>query len=272
MAVIGNFFALYAQGQRVALATSNNAQFKAETVDTTNKDSGLFTEVRPIKKILSADIEAIYCSTTGNLVQFPESFDNAVWAIDGEVQPGKVAGPTGQMLAQTVRISAAGGYIEQEITAPAGSSKKTASIWASGSGDVVLTIEQGSSYSLTIHLSATLTRFEIPMGVAASGGTIIIRVSNNDLIDNDVVLFGAQVNIGDTATDYMGSAVLASQLAAWAHGMTKLAIRHSTDLSGDFQVAGDAYITNIEFKASDKDVLKFSATLNGTADQTVTTI
>lgn len=274
MSILGNFFALYIAGQRVAMATANNVSFKTDFVDITNKDSGLFGQSKPVKKMMSADIEAFHTSSIGNLVQFPEDFTQSVWVKDTGVTVSgtRIVGPTGQKLAQRITFGA-GTYVIQKVTIVE-DDEHTASLWVAGSGTINLHLVWESpilDVTLPITLTSTFTRIQLPTGASIDNtGPLSVYIEKGTA--TEVELFGPQVNVGATATDYCGSTKLFSDLAAAQDAGTALAIRHSTDLDADWQLVGNAYISALNTKTQANGVNTFTAQLTGTATQTVSNV
>lgn len=275
MAVLGNFFALYIAGQRVAMATSNNAQFKTEFANTTNKDGMGYDTSKPVKKLMSADLEAFFCSSIGNLLQFPEDISNAAWSKDTGVVITTVASPTGQMLGNRITFNA-GSQVWQNIVLPTGfDDYVNGSLWVKGTGTIKIKFDWSAPIladELTITLSNTsYTRIDLPSTAAVDDGAeLIFTIEKGTATSVDV--FGPQVSQGAILQDYAGSAKLFADLLDAQMAGTTITIRHSTDLEGDLQVQGSAYVSNLDTKTQASGVNTFTCSLTGTATQTISEV
>lgn len=272
MAVIGNFYALYIAGQRVALATSNSTTLSTDMADTTSKDDAGWSSSQPVKNGLTADIEGFYTSAIGNALQFPEDLTNAAWVKTGCTISGtKEIGPTGQVQAQRIIGLSSGDTVRQTI-ATYGTLAATIcySLWLKGSGNITISIgDDGTDASHLITLSATWTRVFVTHLLSAP---LNIFVGLDAGTATQVDVFGQQLEIGTSPGNYIGSAHLVKQLSDAEIAGQVITIRHSTDLTGDFTLSGQAFITNVNFKAKANDVVQFTASLTATGIETVATV
>jgi hypothetical protein len=278
MSILGNFFALYIAGQRVALATANNVSLKTDFEENTNKDSGLDAEYTPVKKVLSADIEAFHTSTIGNLVQFPEDLTQSVWVKDGVTISGtKLEDPFGQMHAQRIlNITSGVDSIKQSI-AGVSSGFVLFSVWLKGSGTITMVVsDEVDTSSQIITLKSDWVRYFVEFEITTGVELAAILESATGQTATQVDFFGPQFeivsNVNALPSNYRGSTKLLADLVDAQDNGTKLTVRHSTDLEGDFQIAGDVYISGIDTKTKASGVNTFTAQLTGTATQTITTI
>lgn len=275
MAILGNFLAFYLNGQRVAMATGNNVSIKTDIVDITNNDSGSWGEIMPTRHTLSGSVEAFFCSSIDNLLQFPEAFGNAAWSKDTGVavtdNTDSNGNTTPQKIADTITWNA-GAFIQQIIadTLTIGNIV-TGSIWVKGIGTIKLTVgdDAGSTDSANIVLSGTWTRVSVShtLGSAVDVFFKITKVSGTA-----VILDRAMLNIGSSALAYRGSTELYAALQDAEINKTLIPFRYTTDIQGDMNITGNMYITQLDVKATNNDAMKFTCNINGTGLSSVGTI
>jgi hypothetical protein len=136
-----------------------------------------------------------------NLLTRTEEFDNAVWAkaVEVTVTPNAVLAPDGTMTADILA-----GPNNRAVTTPGVLDGQVKSIWArtvSGTGTIALL----GYFSLAKHqftLTEEWQRFEVPSDVADTGGTNFYAVDFRFGTLSEVVIWGAQLELGSTATDY----------------------------------------------------------------------
>jgi hypothetical protein len=134
-----------------------------------------------------------------NLLTFTEEFDNAAWVkSNATVAANSVAAPDGTMTADTLTASGANGTALQTFTASA--VPYTFSIWLrrlTGTGNVQLTVD-GTTYA-TVTLTTAWARFETTLTPSAGSRTAGVRIVTSG---DAVYAWGAQLELGSTATDY----------------------------------------------------------------------
>jgi hypothetical protein len=134
-----------------------------------------------------------------NLLTFTEEFDNAAWVkSSATVAANSVAAPDGTMTADTLTASGANGTALQTFTASA--VPYTFSIWLrrlTGTGNVQLTVD-GTTYA-TVTLTTAWARFETTLTPSAGSRTAGVRIVTSG---DAVYAWGAQLELGSTATDY----------------------------------------------------------------------
>jgi hypothetical protein len=139
-----------------------------------------------------------------NLLTHSEQFDNAAWVkSNATVTANNVAGANGTTTADTVTATANNATILQTFTALA--QPYTFSIYLSrktGTGDVSLTVD-GTTYVVKV-ITGTITRFDTTLTPTAGSKTVGVRLS----VSGDAVyIWGAQLEIGSTATEYKPTTV-----------------------------------------------------------------
>lgn len=134
-----------------------------------------------------------------NLLTFTEEFDNAAWVkSSATVAANSVAAPDGTMTADTLTASGANGTALQTFTASA--VPYTFSVWLrrlTGTGNVQLTVD-GTTYA-TVTLTTAWARFETTLTPSAGSRTAGVRIVTSG---DAVYAWGAQLELGSTATDY----------------------------------------------------------------------
>ena len=277
MAILGNYFGIYFGGQRVLMAKGGSVNIKTDVVDITNNDSGLFQEVKPVRNSLSGSVDAIYCSAPGNLLQFPEALDNAVWTKSGcTVSSTKSLAPNGiQHLAQSLTGFAAGDYIRQEVATPLSAGVSAGfSTWVSGTGVIELSIDDGfgNNTAQAVTLTSTLTRVSVVLQITEDDSLPIVTITSTTA--TALTIFGPQLeaNADGIVTDYKGSTYLYQLLQQAEIDMTALDMIYTTSISGDLKITGQCYISGLDTKTKEGDVIMFTANINGTGLQQLATI
>ena len=160
--IIGNFFGLYVGGKRVALAQSKNVSFKTASESITTDDSQGYEEIIPTVHNFSCGADGLVCAHLDNYLQFPEDLSRSIWVKDSGVTVNPTFGSDrkGQKRSNKITFST-GATVSQEIT-PDAAGTYWASIYAKGSGDILLKLDNGSTeVSTTITLTSNWERYSL---------------------------------------------------------------------------------------------------------------
>jgi hypothetical protein len=272
MAQIGQYFGMYIDGERAALATGTQVSIETASDDVTTNDSQGWQEVIPTNHKFSASVDALAEGQLKNLLLFPEDISNAAWTKDSNASATKYVAtdPFGQQHAGVITWGT-GGFVSQNITGVAAGQIITASFWVAGSGSVRASITDGGGTGMgTTHaLTGTLTRISVTY-TCTVGGSVVIKL--NKVSGTAVTYFGAMANLGSILLDYKGSSYKLSKFVDAQKNRTKIAVRYSTDITGDVQFAGYAYILKIDVKTEPGKANRFTASLEGTGELTPTTV
>jgi hypothetical protein len=137
-----------------------------------------------------------------NICKRSETLENASWVSGGggtTVTANTVAGPTGQVLAETLLAAGANATLIQDLGTIA-SAVKTFSIYLkrkTGTGNIDLTLDGGSTWTTKV-ITASWARYEITQTLADPDCGIRIVTSGDE-----VYAFGAQVEATAFATRYI---------------------------------------------------------------------
>lgn len=274
MATIGNFLALYVNNQRVALATSNDFSMKRAMIDITEKESAGYKEVLTGMKEGMCTLEAIATSSLSNYLQWPESFDNAVWVKDGtaSISGTKIANDNGQLLAQTLTWGT-GTRIFQELgtTDLLVDDYVCFSLYLKGTGTINIEVGDNDSFTVssTIALSSTWTRYSVVYKLVAATQ---VFAAVNFVSGSSVSLFGPQLERGQTPTIYKGSKETLTDLANIINNNDKVNLLHSTFITGDQSFLYEGYLSDLQIKSAANDKVTFTCNFQGTGVQTINTI
>lgn len=258
--LIGNFFGLYAQGKRVALAQSKTVSIKTATENITTDDSQGYEEIIPTIHNLSTSVDGLICAHLDNYLQFPEDLSKSAWVKDSGVTVNPAFGDDrkGQKRSNKITFNA-GSKVQQEIT-PDATDTYWASIYAKGTGTILLKIDNGDSVeSLTITLTSSWVRYSL----SHTGDTDPLIISIEKGTATSVEVCDTMVNIGDVLIDYKGSQLMAKELMDYEINKTKLQILWSNDLDGDQKITVDCYVSGFDLKTKNDTVLQFSCQLSG---------
>ena len=276
MAISGNYLGLYVNGQRIALTKSNDFASKMAMIDITTKDSSGNKEVIAGLKEGSCSMEGICTSGLTNLLQFPESFDNAIWVKGGtgSVSGTKVANESNQILAQVYTFGTGTAITQTFATPPsvlAISDFVTFSIYVKGTGNINIEVGDttASTISSTIALTSTWTRYEVSYQLASTTGIYAVI---NKLTATAVTMFGAQLEKATSASSYKGSQVTLLDLQTIAENKTKVTLLYSDFLALDFKQSYEGYISDLTIKSSNDSAETFSCSFSGTGAQTISNV
>ena len=276
MAISGNYLGLYVNGQRIALTKSNDFASKMAMIDITTKDSSGNKEVIAGLKEGSCSMEGICTSGLTNLLQFPESFDNAIWVKGGtgSVSGTKVANESNQILAQVYTFGTGTAITQTFATPPsvlAINDFVTFSIYVKGTGNINIEVGDttASTISSTIALTSTWTRYEVSYELASTTGIYAVI---NKLTATAVTMFGAQLEEGSSASSYKGSQVTLLDLQTIAENKTKVTLLFSDFLALDFKQSYEGYISDLTIKSSNDSAETFSCSFSGTGAQTISNV
>ena len=269
--ILGNFFGIYYQGKRVALAQSKNVSLKTAVENITTSDSYGNEEILPTDHNLSASVEGLITSALDNMLQFPEDLSKSPWlkASGVAVTPFYSVDNFGQLHGNRV-VWNAGAYIQQEFEAI--SSQGWLSCWLKGSGE--LTLQFSDSAETVSELAITLTNewVRYSLNVSAVDFSGICQFIFEKISGAEFQIANVMFNDGPILLDYKGSQLMAKELMNAEIAKTKLQIRYSNDLSGDLQIAGNCYISGFDLKTKNAAANGFTATLSATAIQAVTNL
>ncbi len=267
--IIGNFFGLYVQGKRVALAQAKSVSFKTATENITTDDSQGYEEIIPTIHNLSTSVDGLVCAHLDNYLQFPEDLTKSGWTKDSAVTINAAYGEDrkGQLRSNKITFNA-GSQVSQIIT-PDGEGNYWASLYAKGSGKVNLIITDGTNSET---LSITLTSEWVRYSVALEGDTdpITFRIQKDTATSLDVC--DTMVSRGEFLSDYKGSQLMAKELMNYQINKTKVQTLWSNDLDGDTKITVDAYISGFDLKTKNDTATQFSCSLAGKNAATFTEI
>jgi hypothetical protein len=164
-----------------------------------------------------------------NSLLYSEQFDNGNWSkvLGATVTPNTGVAPDGTTSVDTINFnSTSGNRLEQFRSANAVLNEaNTFSLWMAGTGTININCSDAASVGteVTITLTGTLTRYSVtcPFATAPSGavrGMIIWRAGNTA---TTVQVWGAQLEVGSTATSYQKITDYYTEFAA-AFPMTAL--------------------------------------------------
>jgi len=272
MAQNGSYFGLYLEGERSALATSTQMTIETDSDDITTNDSQGWQEVIPTNHKFSASVDALAENQLANLFLYPEDLSNAAWTKDGTASATKyvVTDPFGQQHAGVVTWGS-GLFVSQALASVAVNQIITYAIWVAGSGSVTVSITDGggTGTSTTHVLTGTLTRIYVTY-TCTVGGTVTLQL--NKVTGTAVTYFGSMAMNGSILLDYKGSSYKLSKFVEAEKNRTKIAVRYSTDITGDVQFAGYAYILKIDIKTEKGMANRFTASLEGSGELIPTTV
>lgn len=276
MAISGNYLGLYVNGQRIALTKSNDFASKMAMIDITTKDSSGNKEVIAGLKEGSCSMEGICTSGLTNLLQFTESFDNAIWVKSGtgSVSGTKVANESNQILAQVYTFGTGTAITQTFATPPsvlAINDYVTFSIYVKGTGNINIEVGDttASTISSTITLTSTWTRYEVTYQLASTTGIYAVI---NKLTATAVTMFGPQLEESTSASSYKGSQVTLLDLQTIAENKTKVTLLYSDFLALDFKQSYEGYISDLTIKSSNDSAETFSCSFSGTGAQTISNV
>lgn len=269
----GNYLGLYVGGQRIALTKSNDFSQKLATEEITTKDSAGFKELQPTLKEANCSMEGICTANLTNLLQFPESLDNAIWGKDGSgsVSGTKALNEIGQKLAQVYSFGS-GTYIGQGVTNSSLiiGAYVTFSISLKGSGTVKLLIDDGTGQTLssTITLSSTYTTYTITHLLTDTDVACYVQKASATA----VTLFAPQLEVGQSATTYKGSMETLRDLETIAENRTQVSLLYSDYFDGSFSTAYQGFLTDVSIKSVHDGISTFTCNFQSTGATTITTI
>lgn len=267
--LIGNFFGLYVQGKRVALAQAKTLSFKTASESITTDDSQGYEEIIPTIHTLSASVDGLVCAHLDNYLQFPEDLTKTGWTKDAAVtiSPNYGNDRKGQLRGNRITFNA-GSQISQIIT-PDGSGTYWASLYAKGTGKINLIITDGTTTeTLSITLTSEWVRYSV--GIAGDTDPLTFRIQKDTATALDVC--DTMVSRGDVLADYKGSQLMAKELMNYQVNKTKVQLLWSNDLDGDTKITVDAYISGFDLKTKNDTVTQFSCSLAGKNAATFTEI
>lgn len=144
-----------------------------------------------------------------NLLTYTEQFDNAAWkkAVGATVTANSTVAPDGTTTADTVVYPAAPGYVYLGSSVFRPSTTYTLSVWAksvSGTQSIQMNAWDGAATAqASKSVTTTWTRLEHTFTTAAGAGSGDLGFRNGaDLVARDVVFWGAQLELGSSATAY----------------------------------------------------------------------
>lgn len=269
--IIGNYFGIYYQGKRVALAQSKNVALKTAVENITTSDSYGNEEILPTDHNLSASVDGLICASLDNKLQFPEDLSQAAWSKDAGivVTPFYSDDNFGQLHGNRV-VWNAGSNITQEFALT--EENGWFSLWLKGSGSVNLIFMDAADTpsELAVTLTANWVRYALPATAIDFSSDCIVVIQK--LTGTEVQVANVMFNEGTILLDYKGSQLMAKELMNAQIAKTKLQVRYSNDLDGDIQIAGFCYLSNFELKTKNATANGFTASLSGTNIHTVTTL
>ena len=267
--IIGNFFGLYVQGKRVALAQAKSVSFKTATENITTDDSQGYEEIIPTIHNFSSSVDGLVCAHLDNYLQFPEDLTKSGWTKDSAVtiSPNYGSDRKGQLRGNRIVFNA-GSLISQVIT-PDLADTYWASLYAKGSGRINLIITDGvTTQTLSITLTSDWTRYAI--SIQGDTDDLTFRIQKDTATTLDVC--DTMVSRGTVLADYKGSQLMAKELMNYQINKTKVQTLWSNDLDGDTKITVDAYISGFDLKTKNDTVTQFSCSLAGKNAATFTEI
>lgn len=266
--IIGNFFGLYFNSRRLALAQSKSVALKTASENVTTDDSYGWEESIPGNHSLEGSVEGLITAHYDNLLQFPEDLSKSIWSkTDGAitVDPDNGDDNFGQKRLNFVDNGAATEQVYQQVTGLTALNPYTFSIWLKGSGTLYLKF---NTKTVLVTLTNTLTRYSITDDASATTENVIIEFLG-------AVRFyacNAMLNQGESALPYKGSTLMAKELMEFEKNKTKLTLRWSTDLDTDKTIECQAYIMGFDLKTKQGSPNQFSCSFKATGTITQQTI
>jgi len=214
-----------------------------------------------------------------NMIQYSENFLNDAWVINGSGTKSATlfAAPDGKIKANLfLAMDPTSESFVQTSVNSAATTTYTYSIWLKGINnfDAILILgdsdnEQQESISI---LSSAWTRFEVSYTSTTGGSPLLARVENASLISEDCYAFGAQLELGATATTYEPTGINFNLLySSWDDGTTFTALV-TDQTSGEMEWEGNVLISNLARTTPQGQLQTFSCDLQGTAVVTPNTI
>jgi len=142
---------------------------------------------------------------TRNLLTFTEQFNNAPWSKFGTVTvtPNDTVAPDGTTTADKVAISTSSGIFQAVTALPL--TTYTASVWVRADSNVtsrlVVNTNLGDAVLLTINATTTWQRVSLSKTTIAGTNIVSLQVDGGNGA-NTIYLWGAQIELGSTATAY----------------------------------------------------------------------
>ena len=176
-----------------------------------------------------------------NLLTFTEQFENAAWSkTDITVTANAAVAPDGTMTADRIAATVDNGRIQQGTSQTV--QTYTHSLWVrSESGTVSGSIYGISSFATRTQFTATTTWQRVSNTVTSLGGTRILTIELNTA-GTSILIWGAQLEVGSTATNY--------QRVTTAFDVTEAGV--PTVHYVQFDGADDGYLTSTITPGTDK--------------------
>jgi hypothetical protein len=273
----GTLIKLLLNNVLVAKLLSLDVTFEREMLDITTKDSSNWKENQSGAKSFSLSCEGLVVDPYNkNIARDSESFSASSWVKTGlTISSTLYAAPDGFIKANQTSGGSIGDTIKQSFVNGTFTSGQvcTFSAWIKAvTGTVGLSLilqddggDENTSYTATTTWQRLTVTYTIDSGVNVS---CMLELASNA----DIQIFGAQVELGDTATTYEPTGNTFAELFSASENGTKLTALVSSQTSTEIQYSGDVFISNLSRTASVNTIQTFSCDLTGTSLVTKSTI
>jgi predicted secreted protein len=268
----GTDILLLLNGERIAAVKTNGIKTNAAMRDVSTKDSGGWKEQDYGQLSFSCSAEGLVRKNPKNLLNNSENL--SAWVLDTSVAitPNNDVGNDGRKTADLITFHS-GLFVQQLVSNLVNGREYTFSVWAKGTGDIDLVLDDGggSPVSTSITLTPTLTRYSITATILSPGATALtasISKSTATLLN----AWGAQLEQAATETDYYPSGKNFDIIMAAPMNKTVFTAVYTSYFPTETKFTGQVIISSIDSKAPNEESVTFTCSLEGTASLTQQTI
>ncbi len=265
----GNLIRLLLNNTLVAKLVALDVNYEREMLDKTVKDSAAWKEFQAGNKSFSLSCEGLVVDPYDkNMVRFSENFQDDFWQKSSLTISDKLyAAPDGFIKANRTSGGTTGDSITAEIfdLEFAAATEYTFSVWlrsTSGSVNMVLELSDDSgSNAEAITATTTWQRFSTSYTMATGD---LVQASLQWAANGNLDIFGAQVELGSTATDYEPTGLIYADLHSAVQNGTEFTAQVTDQTNGNIEYIGSVYLNSISRTAPQGQLQTYSVELTGT--------
>lgn len=268
----GTLIRLLLNNTLVAKLVSLDVTFEREMLDITTKDSYNWKENQSGAKSFTLACEGLVVDPYyKNIISVSENLRDSRWVKTGLTIPSTLyAAPDGFIKANRTSGASAADSVVINITGTFTLLPHTFSVWIRA---VSGTVAVDTSIDLTTITSTTATTSWKRVSVTHTlTSTTAVSCEIVMVGTGEIEIFGAQLELGTTATDYEPTGNTFAELFTAQENGTKLTALVSSQTSTEAQYSGDVFISNLSRTANVNAIQTFSCDLTGTSLVTKSTI
>lgn len=271
----GNLIRLYLNGTIISKLVANDLNLSSEMLDATDKYSANWKVSQPGNKSFTMSCEGFLVDPYDkNILLYSENFANAYWTKSGAtISATLYADPNGFIRANRTVNFSTGDSIGTTVSGALTPGDYVFSVWIKAvTGTVNIDLElkdvnDGNTESIKVN--TTWTRYEVTHNLSDGNGTEVTIIAGTD---GEIQVFGAQLELGTTATAYEPTGLRFHELFDAVDNGTEFTAIVTDSTTGNKEYEGAVYLSNVALTAPQGQLVTFTCDIEGSGALTTNTI